>query len=123
MIKYTVVFLVLVLILISCNKPVKEINADIEVNPINQTKPTSKSEGLILIETSDCLSCHKETSKLVGPSFKDISLKYDEGDTELLVSKIINGGSGNWGEVPMNPHLEITNTNAKLMVEYILTIK
>lgn len=81
------------------------------------------AEGLALIKGADCLSCHKEDAKLVGPSYQEVAAKYTEADIDMLADKIINGGKGNWGEVPMTPHAGMSKDNAKKMVEYILTLK
>jgi hypothetical protein len=49
--------------------------------------------------------------------------KYTEADIDILADKIINGGSGVWGEVPMSAHAGMDKENAKKMVKYILTLK
>lgn len=84
---------------------------------------TPGAEGLALIKGADCLSCHKEDAKLVGPSYQEVAAKYTEADIDKLADKIINGGKGVWGEVPMTPHAGMSKDNAKKMVEYILTLK
>lgn len=80
-------------------------------------------DGKALIAGSDCLACHQETAKLVGPSYADVAKKYKEADIPHLVKKIIDGGSGAWGEIPMSPHPTVTPEDAEAMVKYILTIK
>lgn len=80
-------------------------------------------QGYTLIMSSDCLSCHKDSQTFVGPSYADIADKYTEADTELLASKIIDGGSGVWGQVPMQAHPNISKEPAKEMVKYILSFK
>ncbi len=82
-------------------------------------------EGKELIEKSDCLSCHKLNIKFIGPSYKDVAVKYPANDSNynLLVQKVINGGTGVWGEVPMSPHPDLTQADAKKMVQYILAIQ
>ena len=81
--------------------------------------------GKALIAQSDCLGCHKEQGKLVGPGYSEIALKYqsDEKVISMLADKIIGGGVGNWGEIPMTAHPQITQADAQAMVEYILTLK
>ena len=79
--------------------------------------------GHSLINASDCLSCHKDNAPFVGPSYQEIAKKYSEKDVDLLASKIIEGGSGVWGEVPMQPHPQISKDEAKQMVAYILSVK
>ena len=82
-----------------------------------------KHEGLALIEGADCLTCHKIDAKLVGPSYQDVAAKYTDADVDKLATKIIEGGKGVWGEIPMSPHAGMSKDNAKKMVEYILTMK
>lgn len=86
------------------------------------SKPTSKGETLMA--ESDCKTCHKEEMKVVGPALKDIAGKYADTpeNEEKLAEKIIKGGSGNWGEVAMLPHPQVSKEDAKEMVKYILSI-
>ena len=93
-----------------------------------ETAPTTtvgSANGEQLISSSDCLTCHKVDAKIVGPSYTDVANKYAATDEniEMLASKIIAGGSGSWGEIPMAPHPAITKDDAKEMVKYILALK
>jgi cytochrome c len=80
--------------------------------------------GKLLIAESDCKSCHLPNTKSAGPSYLDIAKRYakDTRAVEVLSSKIINGGSGNWGNTPMAAHPQISKVDASTMVEYILTL-
>ena len=82
------------------------------------------SIGKNLIAGSDCISCHKEQEKSIGPAYLDIAEKYvtNSGAADMLANKIINGGSGNWGEVAMAAHPDLGATEAKQMAEYILSL-
>lgn len=82
-------------------------------------------KGLDLIAASDCLTCHKVEEKLVGPSYRDIAAKYpnDQATIDSLASKIINGGSGKWGELVMTPHPAVSKEDAQTMVKYIMSLK
>jgi len=82
------------------------------------------SIGKSLIGGSDCVSCHKEKEKSIGPAYLDIANKYasNSGASEMLAGKIINGGSGNWGQVAMAAHPDLSKTEAKQMAEYILSL-
>ena len=114
---------------VACSK--KEVNEGKESNvmlpepKVEEVDSTAagKHEGLALIEGADCLTCHKNDTKLVGPSYEEVAAKYTEADIDMLADKIINGGQGNWGEIPMTPHAGMSKENAKKMVEYILTLK
>ncbi len=80
-------------------------------------------DGKALIGSSDCLACHNEHNKLVGPSYAEVAKKYKEADIPHLVKKIIDGGAGAWGEIPMSPHPTLAPDDAEAMVKYILTVK
>ena len=82
-------------------------------------------KGLELIAKSDCLTCHKVGEKLIGPSYKDVSAKYESNDENiaLLAGKIIKGGQGVWGQIPMTAHPQLSEADAKQMVKYILLLK
>jgi len=83
------------------------------------------AEGKELLKKSDCLTCHKEDQKVVGPAYKDVAKKYPatQANYEMLSKKVIAGGSGNWGAVPMAPHANLAEADVKKMVEYILSLK
>jgi cytochrome c len=91
---------------------------DISANPDYQN-------GLAKISQSDCLSCHKVSEKLIGPPYQDVANKYAGSDTAVnyLVGKIIKGGKGVWGQVPMTPHPLLTEADVQQMVKYILLLK
>lgn len=108
------------LLIISCSK--KE-NSEIQPSSDTSMPVTANVSGQSLIEASDCMACHNADERLIGPSYKDVAEKYSEKDIEILASKIIEGGSGVWGSVPMQPHPQISKENAKKMVEYILSQK
>ena len=84
---------------------------------------TSEADGEKLLAGMDCLSCHKVDAKLVGPSYQDVAAKYSEADLDMLAQKVIEGGKGNWGEIPMAPHAGLSKDNAQKMVRYILWLK
>ena len=82
-------------------------------------------KGLELIGKSDCLTCHKVGDKLIGPSYREVAEKYEntEENITMLAGKIIKGGQGVWGAVPMTAHPAISEDDAKAMVKYIMLLK
>ncbi|MFN0293254.1 c-type cytochrome [Pedobacter helvus] len=83
------------------------------------------SGGELLIAKSDCIGCHHKINKLIGPSYTDVAKKYPKNDKSIayLAGKIIKGGSGVWGKIPMTPHPKVSQSDAKLMAKYILSLK
>lgn len=93
--------------------------------PAKKVSAVDIEEGKQLLSKSDCLSCHKLDVKIVGPAYNDVAKKYPatEANYDLLTKKVIAGGSGNWGQVPMSPHPSLASADVKKMVEYILSLK
>ena len=63
--------------------------------------------------------------KLIGPAYKDVAAKYEntEPNRKMLAEKIIKGGQGVWGEIPMAPHADLTQAQAEAMAMYVLSLK
>ena len=89
------------------------------------TKNPDYAKGLALIAGADCLTCHKVDEAATGPAYRDVANKYPNTDAtvETLADKVIKGGSGNWGSVPMTAHDALPKDDAKAMVKYILLLK
>lgn len=90
------------------------------------TQDPNYQTGLAIEAKSDCATCHKINEKLVGPSFKEIATKYagaDEAMVDSLAGKIINGGAGIWGQIPMTPHPNLSKEDARTVVKYVLLLK
>lgn len=90
-------------------------------NVLEQTQP---SEAEIILKKLDCATCHKIEKKVVGPSYLDIAKKYphNEKNINYLSDKIIKGGSGVWGAIPMAPHASLKKDDAKKIAKYILSL-
>lgn len=106
-------------------EPVTVASAD--APKVEEKKPVvpAAKDGSALIEGSDCRTCHKNDAKLIGPSYQDVARKYANtpDNVKMLAQKIIEGGQGNWGEIPMAAHPDISQADAEAMVKYILTLK
>ena len=82
-------------------------------------------EGQRLYQMIGCMACHSVDKKLVGPSFKDVAAKYagQKDAAAKLEAKVIKGGSGVWGPVPMPANAQVNPDDAKKLVAWILTQK
>jgi cytochrome c len=78
-----------------------------------------------LAQSKNCMACHAVDKKLVGPSYKDIAKKYggQKDAATMLATKIIKGGSGNWGAVPMPANSQVSDAEAAKLVSWILAQK
>ncbi len=78
-----------------------------------------------LATAKNCMACHAVDKKLVGPSYKDVAAKYagDKAAVDKLAAKIVKGGSGVWGPVPMPANAQVNDAEAKKLAAWVLTIK
>jgi cytochrome c len=77
-----------------------------------------------LAQKYNCLACHAEDKKLVGPAYKEVAKKYkgDGGAAGKLAGKVKAGGSGVWGTIPMPPN-NVPDADVKTLVEWILSLQ
>lgn len=103
-----------------------ESSTDTDANKIGtESSGSSMPAGAKLMAAADCNTCHKVDSKVIGPALKDIAAKYPatEANIDTLTSKVIRGGKGNWGDIPMAAHPTLPESDVKEMVKYVLSLK
>ena len=78
-----------------------------------------------LAAAKNCMACHAVDKKLVGPSYKEVAVRYagQAGAAERLAVKIIKGGSGVWGPIPMPANAQVSEAEAKRLAAWVLTQK
>ena len=78
-----------------------------------------------LAKAKNCMTCHAVATKVLGPAFKDVAAKYaGQKDAEAkLVTKVIKGGSGTWGAIPMPANPQVNEAEAKTLVKWVLAQK
>jgi cytochrome c len=91
------------------------------------TEPTGVpgAKGAKLMAAADCSSCHRERDKLLGPAYTAVAQKYPAtpANITMLANKVIKGGAGHWGDIAMTPHPALSESDAKEMVSYVLSLK
>ena len=88
--------------------------------------PTLAADETALATAKGCMACHDMGAKKVGPSYKEVAKKYaGKNANAQLVKKVLDGGSGTWGPVPMPPNksMGVTEADAKKLVAWILSVK
>ncbi|VTU28410.1 Cytochrome c552 [Variovorax sp. PBL-H6] len=80
---------------------------------------------LALATSKNCMSCHAVDRKVLGPAFKDVAAKYkdNKGAADMLATKIMKGGSGVWGAVPMPANNQVNEAEAKKLAAWVLSTK
>jgi cytochrome c len=78
-----------------------------------------------LAKSKNCMACHAADKKLVGPSYKDVAKKYagDAKAVDMLAAKIVKGGSGVWGAIPMPANPQVAEADAKKLASWVLSQK
>jgi cytochrome c len=125
---FTAAFTVVTSIFIACGGDSNEKNNEQkEATPSTSdgTQAYKKVLNTISANSYDCLTCHKIAEASTGPSYQDIANKYENTDANvtMLADKIVKGGSGNWGSVPMVPHPAISEDSAKQIIKEIMALK
>lgn len=86
---------------------------------------TSALADQALATAKNCMACHAVDKKLVGPSYKDVAKKYagDAKAVDMLAGKIVKGGSGVWGAIPMPANPQVSEADAKKLAAWVLSQK
>ncbi len=82
-------------------------------------------DDLKLATEKNCMACHAVATKLVGPAYKDVAAKYagQKDAATMLALKVLKGGSGVWGPIPMPPNVQVSEAEAKRLTAWVLTLK
>lgn len=97
-----------------------------EAAPANDaTNDPAFIAGRDLVAKSDCITCHKVDEISTGPAYRKVAEKYENTpeNIAMLAEKVMKGGSGNWGAVPMLAHPNLKKEDAEAMVKYILMLR
>jgi len=78
-----------------------------------------------LAKAKNCLSCHAVDKKIVGPAYQEVARKYagQKDAADKLASKIMKGGAGVWGVIPMPVNSQVSETEAKKLANWVLSLK
>jgi cytochrome c len=78
-----------------------------------------------LAQKKNCMACHAIDKKVLGPAYKEVAAKYagQKDAVDKLSQKVVKGGAGVWGPVPMPANTTVSDAEAKQLVQWILTLK
>ena len=78
-----------------------------------------------LAKSKNCMACHSVDKKVVGPAYKDVAKKFaGQKDAEAqLIKAVLKGSSGVWGPIPMPANTNVSDAEAKQLVDWILSLK
>ena len=127
--KKTIIVLASLAVLVACGGGGDTKDGETKKDETATTKDITADpdyqKGLDVVSKSDCMTCHLINEKNIGPAWVDVANKYAGQDTAVayLAKKIIDGGAGVWGEVPMAPHPTFTQAEAEAVAKYVLLLK
>ena len=77
-----------------------------------------------LATSKNCMTCHTVAKKMVGPALQDIAAKYKDDKTAVdkLAAKIVKGGSGVWGAIPMPANPQVSEADSKKLAAWVLSL-
>jgi cytochrome c len=108
--------------LLSCNKAWL-LAATLSL--ISATAYAAAGDGAKLVQERHCYGCHHINNALLGPSYTAIAARHRARKdimVEALAYKIIHGGAGSWGVVPMVPNEQVSEAEAKTIARWILEL-
>ncbi len=78
-----------------------------------------------LATAKNCMTCHAVDKKVVGPGYKEIATKYagQKDAADKLAAKILKGGAGVFGVVPMPANTQVNEAEAKKLAAWVLSFK
>jgi cytochrome c len=125
--KIKIIFVGMCVLLFSCSENNKAAENKTDAQPTENKLANNPDyhRGTELFYKNDCGTCHANNVKLSGPSYAEITAKYnaDTAMIPMLADRIIKGGKGVWGEAIMTPHPNLSKEDAVALVKYIYLIK
>jgi cytochrome c len=78
-----------------------------------------------LAQKKNCMACHSVDKKVLGPAFKEVAAKYagQKDAADKLAAKVVKGGVGAWGNIPMPANPQVTEAEAKQLVGWVLSLQ
>jgi cytochrome c len=76
-----------------------------------------------LARSRNCVACHHAERRMIGPPYRDIAARYanDSAAVRTLSQRIMEGGGGNWGQMPMPAQTTVSPEDAEALVRWILS--
>ena len=87
------------------------------------TQTLAQEDGEALVTSKMCYACHQLNSASIGPPWQAIAARHGARKdvmTDVLAGKIIRGGGGNWGLIPMVPNQRVSADEARVLARWVL---
>jgi cytochrome c len=78
-----------------------------------------------LATAKNCMACHAVDKKVVGPGYREVAAKYagQKDAVDKLAGKILKGGAGVFGVVPMPANTQVNEAEAKKLAAWVLSFR
>ena len=91
-----------------------------------QTAPLTEAQAKKLLNARSCNACHAVDETRLGPAFRTVALRYHDtsaATVDWLATKIVHGGAGAWGNVPMVSNPGVSAEEARALARWILELR
>lgn len=84
----------------------------------------AQTTGQSLAASRQCLACHQVDAKRVGPPLRSVAERYagQPAAQEYLAARIRGGSRGIWGAVPMPAQSQVSEEDARLLAQWVLSL-
>ena len=90
-----------------------------------ETAALTDAEAKKLFNLRSCNACHAVDETRLGPAFRTVALRYHDTSprtVDWLATKIVQGGAGVWGNVPMISNPALPPDEARAIARWILSL-
>ena len=90
---------------------------------ISNAQAQDGQNGEALVSEAMCYACHQMQEASLGPPWQAIAARHAANSDlmkDVLAGKIMRGGGGNWGNVPMVANQRVDEEQARIMAAWIL---
>src|SRR5258707_6938313 len=90
-----------------------------------ETGALSDVQAKKLFNARSCNACHEVDETRIGPAFRSVALRYHDkspSTVDWLATKIVQGGAGAWGNVPMVSNPALPPDEARAIARWILSL-
>ena len=82
------------------------------------------AQAQALLREYKCYLCHGDSEAKTGPAYVDVAAKYrGNRGAVAAIAAVVKKGSRSGGPWHMPPHPEVSDTDARIMARYILSLK
>lgn len=94
-------------------------------NAAEDSTAFNDSTARAFFNAHQCNACHEVDEQRIGPAFRDVAIRYEDASPnhiDWLAQKILHGGAGSWGFVPMVSSPDVSQEDARAISRWIFEL-